>query len=381
MNIALFTDSYPPQKSGVATCVWLEKQELEKQGHTVYLVLPKLQKHPYHDPTILELGSVSIAQKNDAVITLPDYNKIKKFLDNKKIDVVHTHADTLVAIAAVFWAKENKVPLVHTMHTHWKAYLKTQPVLNWLLQEDIIESAYRVFSKNCKTMIVPSQKALGLAERYKIRCPIRVLPNSAISLRPIQTREVVRSKLGIPGDAIIACVTGRISDEKRSLELFSAMTPVLQKEKQLYLVYIGDGVLRAKLEASVEEQNMLGRVVITGFVDGQEVVDTLHASDIYVTASVSEIHSVALLEALDAGLALITRTDAAYNDVVLHGENGYQENKDAGLAERMSELCKDPVKLKIMQSKSLSVSQRFTPEKHVQSLIDIYSSVLDKKRL
>lgn len=38
MKIAMFTETYVPQKNGVATSVFLYKRALEERGHQVYVV-------------------------------------------------------------------------------------------------------------------------------------------------------------------------------------------------------------------------------------------------------------------------------------------------------------------------------------------------------
>ena len=44
MRIGIFTDSYYPHISGVATSIEMLKEALESMGHTVYIVAPNLDK-------------------------------------------------------------------------------------------------------------------------------------------------------------------------------------------------------------------------------------------------------------------------------------------------------------------------------------------------
>lgn len=47
MNIGIFTDTYYPQVSGVATSIKVLREQLERQGHNVYLFTttdPKVKK-------------------------------------------------------------------------------------------------------------------------------------------------------------------------------------------------------------------------------------------------------------------------------------------------------------------------------------------------
>lgn len=50
MNIGIFTDTYYPQVSGVATSIKVLREQLERQGHNVYLFTttdPKVKKEVY----------------------------------------------------------------------------------------------------------------------------------------------------------------------------------------------------------------------------------------------------------------------------------------------------------------------------------------------
>lgn len=61
MRVGLFTDTYFPQVSGVATSIRTLKEELEKEGHEVY-IFTTTDKHVkrFEDPTIIRLPSVPL---------------------------------------------------------------------------------------------------------------------------------------------------------------------------------------------------------------------------------------------------------------------------------------------------------------------------------
>ena len=44
MRIGLFTDTYFPQVSGVATSICTLKEELEKEGHEVYIFTTQIKR-------------------------------------------------------------------------------------------------------------------------------------------------------------------------------------------------------------------------------------------------------------------------------------------------------------------------------------------------
>lgn len=66
MRIGLFTDTYFPQVSGVATSIRTLKEELEKEGHEVYIfTTTDRDVKRFEDPTIIRLPSVPFVSFTD----------------------------------------------------------------------------------------------------------------------------------------------------------------------------------------------------------------------------------------------------------------------------------------------------------------------------
>ncbi len=124
MNIGIFTDTYFPQVSGVATSIKTLKEALEKQGHSVYIFTttdPHVDKDAV-EPNIFRFASVpfvSFTDRRIAVRGLFHAYQVAKELD---LDIVHTQTEFSMGYIGKFVAKNLKIPCLHTYHTMYEDY-------------------------------------------------------------------------------------------------------------------------------------------------------------------------------------------------------------------------------------------------------------------
>ena len=108
MNIALFTDSYLPTKSGIVTVVLQLRKALEDMGHHVVVVTVNTKEEESaiaereKDENVLRIRSVrgDWLGVPDQYIGFPHEKKILKFLTKHNVQIIHSHTEFFVAHAA-----------------------------------------------------------------------------------------------------------------------------------------------------------------------------------------------------------------------------------------------------------------------------------------
>jgi glycosyltransferase involved in cell wall biosynthesis len=105
-----------------------------------------------------------------------------------------------------------------------------------------------------------------------------------------------------PG-ARLAVYTGRLHETKGLAHLIEAWYAVVRHDPTARLWLVGEGPERPKLVALIRELELNGSVVLTGAFD--QVDDLLAAADLFVLPSLEEGMSLALLEAMAAGLPIV----------------------------------------------------------------------------
>lgn len=119
-----------------------------------------------------------------------------------------------------------------------------------------------------------------------------------------------------------------------------------------------------------------GSIIFTGFIEWTQVHVFYESCDLFITASLSEMHSMTILEAELSGLPIIVRKDDSYADSVFDGENGYIADSDEDMLEKILLLLSDTKKLKALGKKSLEITKKFTIESHVKKTILVYEQVI-----
>lgn len=128
--------------------------------------------------------------------------------------------------------------------------------------------------------------------------------------------------LGLNPGAFRLITVGRLDTQKDPDLLLSAIGKLVAKGAHIELMFIGDGVLRAKLEQRVLNEGLTGRVHFLGLKSAADIAQLLQAADCFALSSAYEGMPMALLEALGAGLPVVTTPVGEVKRVVADGVNG-----------------------------------------------------------
>jgi glycosyltransferase involved in cell wall biosynthesis len=136
-------------------------------------------------------------------------------------------------------------------------------------------------------------------------------------------KEELRKKWAIPTDKKIIIASGKLTEKKRPLDLIEAFAQL--KNPNAYLVFMGDGELRADLEAQIKLHQLEDSVKITGFINQSVVPEFYALADLYTMPSGwGETWGLSTNEAMNFHLPVIVSNmcGSAYN-LVEEGKNGY----------------------------------------------------------
>ncbi len=206
---------------------------------------------------------------------------------------------------------------------------------------------------------------------------IVVIPN-AVELLPVQpgARRRLRAWLQAPAEAALALTVGRLNAEKGQSLLLQAVPAVLRRFPQTVFVLAGDGSLRGALEEQVVQMGISGRVRFLGV--RQDVPDLLAAADLFVLPSRSEGMPNALLEAMAAGLPVVSFDVGGVGEVISHAETGLlvpPEDVD-GLSQAMLALLEDQSE---RQRLGAAARERIRTQYTIESMCAQYAQLFDQK--
>jgi glycosyltransferase involved in cell wall biosynthesis len=152
-------------------------------------------------------------------------------------------------------------------------------------------------------------------------CRLPTQFDSAI-FRPSPAVESQRG-LGLDLSSPLVVSVGRLNRVKGWDLLLESFKRLAETHRGAQLVFVGDGEDRSALLARVSELELADRVTVTGFLEPSDVAAWLNAADVVAVGSHKEGWSVAMLEALGCGKAIVSTDVSGARDMIREGENGF----------------------------------------------------------
>jgi Glycosyltransferase len=228
--------------------------------------------------------------------------------------VVHTHGYRPDVVSAG-GARRMGVPTVSTVHGFtgggWRNRLYEKVQILALRRFDAVVSVSRPLASVLQTGGVRADR-------------IRVLPNAWASSTPILSREVARSRLGLPpGEPIIGWI-GRLSREKGADVLLDACSYL---DEKINISFIGDGPEGLALTDRAREVGVAPRSRWHGLV--HDAGSLLKAFDAFVLSSRTEGTPITLLEAMAARVPIVATRVGGVPDMISDADAILVASEDA----------------------------------------------------
>lgn len=320
MRIGLFTDTYFPQVSGVATSIRTLKTELEKQGHAVFIfTTTDKDVNRYEDWQIIRIPSVPFFAFKDRRFAYRGFTKALEIAKQYQLDIIHTQTEFSLGLLGIWIARELKIPVLHTYHTQYEDYVH-YIAKGMLIRPSMVKYLVRGFLHDVDGVICPSEIVRDLLSDYKVKVEKRVIP-TGIELAKFDRPEIgpqqlsdLRSKLGIKEDEKMLLSLSRVSYEKNIQAVLEAFVDVLQENQKVKLVVAGDGPYLENLKEQAQDLHIQDSVIFTGMIAPSETALYYKAADFFISASTSETQGLTYLESL-----------ASKTPIIAHG-NPYLDN-------------------------------------------------------
>lgn len=166
--------------------------------------------------------------------------------------------------------------------------------------------------------IATDLRRLGFAPRQIVYLP-NGIDVQAFAPSP-EPPEKHRQRLGLPTEGPVMAFTGRLRPVKNLPLLLESLALLRDRLPTLYLLVVGDGIERPKLEALVDKLNLGPHVSFIGNVS--DVRPYLYAADFFMLPSLKEGLSNSMLEAMAVGLPVIATAVGGAPDLIENGVNG-----------------------------------------------------------
>jgi glycosyltransferase involved in cell wall biosynthesis len=216
--------------------------------------------------------------------------------------------------------------------------------------------------------------------QFGVSQPIRVIENG-VNLQPFLNphNPLNKQTLNLKKEHVLAVYVGRLSPEKNLPLLIKEFALAHQQRPQLRLLLIGDGPLSRKLRQQIQTAGLSDAIIFTGVIPYHEVANYLAAADLFVTASVSEVHPLTVIEAMAAGLPIIGQNAPGLSDSVTAGSGILVEGGQGTLARALITLTDAPGQRQKMGAMAQEESKRFDIMRTVNQTIALYEELMDER--
>ncbi len=382
MKVAIFTENYFPFVSGVVTHIKTLKESLEDQGHEVLIVTldPRAVCH-YVKDGVLYCPAIPLKRIYGYGIANPLNMQRLRIIKEFDPDLLHIHTEFTMGIFAQFVARNLKKPTVYTLHTMYDDYLFYVAPHKW--GQKMVKPAAHLYIRAMATkateVIGPSLKVLEFLRRCNVERHINIVPNT-VDLSDFLPENVsreqvarIRGELGIRSDDVAMCFVGRLGKEKSIDVMIDLLTQEFKGDERYKLFIIGDGPEKAALTAQIHRLGMEKQVRLLGKIDHSLLPPYYHACDLFTTASLSEINSISMLEAMASGLYVVQRLDIYNKNQISCGENGdvfQTPDEYASLLKEEANLTQSGRAAR--REKVTASTQRYGKKEFVKAILDVY---------
>lgn len=339
LHVALISETFSPEINGVANTLGRLVDGLRGRGHRVQLIRPRQdvdQQQVADDDLLLTRGW-----------PLPGYpglqwgqsslHKLLRRWQRQRPDVLYIATEGPLGLSALRAARRLAIPVVSGFHTNFQQYtghyglgLLTRAMTNYL----------RWFHNRTQLTLVPSiGQQVDLERRDFVRLALLARGVDSQLFHPRRRSDELRASWGLEADDLAVLHVGRLAAEKNLGLLVKAYTALQQAhpQRRMRLILVGDGPLRASLQAQLPE------ALFCGLQRGEALATYYASGDLFLFPSLSETFGNVVLEALASSLGVVAFDQAAAAQHIHHGHNGMlaRPGDEAGFCEAACELLAD----------------------------------------
>ncbi len=333
MEIAFYTDSYVPMQDGVAVVSEGLARSLRRLGHSVRVYAPNPRAGRATESTdadgipVTRIRSLPVPLYGQYRWPLNAFSLVRRTRDEPTPDVVHLHTPGPIGSAGFLASRRFHLPLVGTFHTNLREMRASVP------QKFLVPTFFRIAwwynlgtYWRCDVATAPSraaQEALEESVRKPFRRPVEVVPNGvdADRFRPGLTIPDWRLRCGLDTAPLVTYL-GRLTVDKGVHRFLDAVGSASERG-DLVAIVGGTGPEAAAVAERIRtDPRLRSRARYVGPVAEEEKPALLSQTDLFVLPSTSDTSSVALLEAMASGAAVLAPSTGGAAEVVRDGITG-----------------------------------------------------------
>lgn len=260
---------------------------------------------------------VPIPRKITSFKSIQDsFLQVKELCNEKKYTLLHCHSPigSVVARFAVYYSRKNYgTKVIYTAHGFH--FYKGAPVINWLIFFPI----EKICSKMTDVLITINKEDYFFAKKHMSAKQIEYIPGVGVETNKFYLKDDFQTKkkiFGLKNDDIVILSVGELNKNKNHQVIIRAISKL--KNANIHYFIAGKGNQEEYLKKQADELHV--NLHLLGY--RTDIIELLNMADIFVFPSFREGLSVALMEAMSAGLPCIV-SDIRGNTDLIDSKGGF----------------------------------------------------------
>ena len=374
-KLLLVADTYYPKVDGTLRFVE-EFVKRSVQQFEISMLVPKYkgkQKKMVDEMTYVKTYKrISLSGYPSIKINFKSLRQIKNAV--KKADVVFAQGPAFLSFLSIYYGNKFKKKVIFYPHViTWELVKRFIPLPGFM--HSLARKMVIYFYNKCTEILIPYHELQQHLHKagVKVKMTVARLGVDIQRFTPSLDKVVHKKKVKIPTNRFVIGYVGRLSKEKNVHTLLRAFKG-LKDQSKIYLLLVGDGP-----KSQTQEFKELPNVKITGFV--KNVEDYMKAMDVFIMPSTTETTSLATLEAMSSGLAVITSKVGYIKNYVTKGHNGifFAKNSPSMLAMKIEKLREHPETIEKLGGQARkTVAYSFSWERSINKIKRVLASHIQR---
>lgn len=319
------------------------------------------------------LHNIAFARSPFGSSNIRAYKELKAILNTGEFDLVHCHTPTASMMTRLAAKKARKHGSIVMYTCHGFHFHKSSPKKNWMIYYPV----ERFLSRYCDYIVTINKEDYCRAKTF--HCDnVRYIPSVGVDINRIRDLKIdkiaKKKEIGVPPDKILIISAGELIERKNHEVIIRALAKI--NNPNIYYAIAGKGPLKEYLTDLAKDLGISDRVLLLGF--RTDIFELYHAADISAFPSKIEGLGLAGVEAMAAGVPLVSSNVHGILDYVIDGKTGCacKPNDVDGFAKAIDKLANDEALRNEMKDNCLKAVEPFEIQNALRTMWDIYDEVL-----
>ena len=301
------------------------------------------------------------------------YKELKKIIRNNKFDLIHCHTPTVSVMTRLAAKKARKIGTTVMYTCHGFHFHNTSSKKNWLIYYPI----EKLLSRFCDYIVTINKEDFKRSSNFSCK-NIRYIPSVGVDINAIGQLEIdkiaKRKEFGLPTDSVLIFSAGELIERKNHEVIIRALAKL--QNKNICYAIAGSGPLKDYLTKIATDLGIGDRVFFLGF--RTDIWELYHMSDISAFPSKIEGLGLAGIEALAAGVPLVSSNVHGILDYVVDGVTGYTcaPNDVDAFAKAIDKLSSNQELRRDMREACIEAAKPFEISNALNVMWGIYKEIL-----